>query len=151
VIVTGSVPNCHWQCANKIRGSKIPCTADDLKVFLCVAGHLRLHSKVLGKFQSNRASACLDYKFPCKCFGASEPASQQRPYLVQFVLTRLQQNVREASTSGMRRDETVVSRCSFSHLHNSIRPSSIRNSSLRVSSSIIMDKPRSSEITASLH
>ena len=35
----------------------------------------------------------LDYQIPCKCFGASEAASQQRPYLVQFILARFYQNV----------------------------------------------------------
>ena len=43
-----------------------------------------------------------------------------------------------SSTRGIRRDEVSMSRFSFSHLHSCIGSSSIRNSCLRVSSSIIM-------------
>jgi hypothetical protein len=42
------------------------------------------------------------------------------------------------STSGIRRDEVSMSRVSFSHLHSCSSSSFIRNSCLRVSSSIIM-------------
>jgi len=51
--------------------------------------------EVFGSGKRNEHLSYLDYKIRCKCFGASEAASQQRPYLVQFVLSRFYQNMGE--------------------------------------------------------